>query len=143
MKFTRTMSWTLLALVGAVFAALVAIFGKIGLQGVDTTLATTIRAAIMAVFLVAVAAALGKFTGADWPHGKTLLFIALSGIAGALSWLAMFGALKVGPPPGVSAIDRTSVVFVLVFSMLFLGTPFSWKAILGAALVALGAILLI
>jgi len=137
------MSWIALALIGAAFAALVAIFGKIGLQGVDTTLATTIRAVIMAVFLVAVTFAFGKADFAAFPHGKALLFITLSGIAGALSWLAMFSALKVGPAPGVSALDRLSVVFVLIFSVLFLGTQFSWKAALGAAMITAGAILML
>ncbi len=133
----------LFALVGAVFAALVAIFGKIGLQGIDTTLATTVRAVIMAVFLVIVSLGLGKINFAALPQGRALLFITLSGIAGALSWLAMFAALKMGPAPSVSAIDRTSVVFVLFFSVLFLGTQFTWKATLGAALIVAGAILMI
>lgn len=133
----------LLALIGAGFAALVAILGKIGLQGVDTTVATTVRAIIMAGFLVAVSLGLGKLNLAAMPHGKALLFIALSGVAGALSWLAMFAALKIGPAPGVSALDRTSVVFVLFFSMLFLGTQFSWKAVLGAVLITMGAVLMI
>lgn len=137
------MTWISLALVGAVFAALVAVFGKIGLQGIDTTLATTVRAVIMAVFLVVVSLVFGKINLESLPHGRALLFITLSGIAGALSWLAMFSALKIGPAPGVSAIDRTSVVFVLIFSLLFLGTQFSWKAMLGASLIIAGAILMI
>src|SRR5258708_35186620 len=139
----RNMSWVLLALIGAIFAALVGTLGKIGLQGVDPSVATTIRPVIMAVFLVVVAAGFGKLNAGGWPQGKTLLFIALSGVAGALSWLAMFAALKVGPAPGVSAIDRTSVIFVLIFSVLFLGTQFTWKAALGAAMIAIGAILLL
>lgn len=138
-----SMSWGILALIGAVFAALVSVLGKIGLQGVDTTLATTIRAVIMAVFLVVVSFALGKIDMASFPHGKTLVFITLSGIAGALSWLAMFSALKFGPAPAVSAIDRTSVVFVFIFSLLFLGTQFTWKAALGAVMIAAGAMLMI
>ncbi len=133
----------LFALMGAFFAALVAILAKIGLQGVDTTFATTLRAIIMAAFLVAVSLGLGKFDLGNLPPGKALLFIALSGIAGALSWLAMFAALKMGPAPGVSAIDRTSVIFVLIFSVLFLGTQFTWKAALGALMIAIGAMLLI
>jgi bacterial/archaeal transporter family protein len=137
------MSWMLLALVGAGFAALVAIFGKIGLQGIDTTVATTVRAVIMAAFLVLVSLGLGKVSFSSLPQGRALLFITLSGIAGALSWLAMFAALKMGPAPSVAAIDRTSVVFVLIFSLLFLGTQFSWKALLGAALITAGAILMI
>jgi bacterial/archaeal transporter family protein len=137
------MSWIALALIGAVFAALVAIFGKIGLQGIDTTLATTVRAVIMAAFLILVSLGFGKLDFSAIPVGKPLLFIALSGVAGALSWLFMFSALKIGPAPGVSALDRTSVAFVLIFSLLFLGTQFSWKALLGASLVVVGAILMI
>lgn len=137
------MGWIPLALIGAGFAALVAIFGKVGLQNVDTTVATTVRAVIMAAFLVIVAISMGKIDLSALPTGRPLLFITLSGIAGALSWLAMFAALKVGPAPGVSALDRLSVVFVLVFSILFLGTAFSWKAALGAFMIAGGAILML
>lgn len=137
------MGWIPLALIGAAFAALVAIFGKVGLQGLDTTTATTVRAVIMAMFLVVVALSLGKLDFGALPQGRALLFITLSGIAGALSWLAMFGALKIGPVPGVAALDRLSVVFVLIFSILFLGTQFTWKAALGAALIAFGAVLML
>lgn len=137
------MSWITLSLISAGFAALVSIFAKVGLQGIDTTVATTIRAIIMAGFLVIVALSLGKLSLGSLPQGKELLFIILSGIAGALSWLAMFAALKVGPAPGVAALDRLSVVFVLIFSILFLGTEFTWKAALGAALIVLGALLML
>ncbi len=137
------MSWILLALIGAIFAALVAIFGKVGLQGIDTTLATTVRAVIMAAFLIAVSFSMGKINFASLPQGRALFFITLSGIAGALSWLAMFAALKMGPAPSVAAIDRTSVVFVLIFSLLFLGTQFTWKALLGAVFITLGAMLMV
>jgi transporter family protein len=138
-----TLGWIPLALIGAGFAALVAIFGKIGLQGIDATTVTTVRAVIMAAFLVAVALSLGKLTPASLPHGKALLFIALSGVAGALSWLFMFGALKFGPAPGVSALDRLSVVFVVIFSILFLGSQASWKLLLGAGMMMAGALLMI
>jgi transporter family protein len=137
------LGWIPLAFIGAAFAGLVAVLGKIGLQGVDTTTATTVRACIMAVFLLAVAASMGKLDPSGLPSGRPLLFIALSGIAGALSWLAMFAALKVGPAPGVSAVDRLSVVFVFLFSLAFLGTQFTWKAAAGAVLIALGAMLMI
>lgn len=137
------MTWIPLALLAAGFAALVSIFGKIGLQELDTTTATTVRAVIMAVFLLIVALLFGKLNPSALPQGKALLFIILSGIAGALSWLAMFSALKIGPAPGVAALDRLSVVFVLIFSILFLGTQFTWKAVAGAGLIFLGAILMI
>ena len=99
---------------GALFAALVSIFGKIGLQGIDPTLATTIRAVIMAIFLVVASFVFGKIDVASLPHGRSLVFIVLSGIAGALSWLAMFSALKRGPVAGVSAVDHSMAVISLL-----------------------------
>jgi bacterial/archaeal transporter family protein len=135
------MNWIFYAVVSAVFAALVAIFGKIGLKNIDSTLATTIRAVVMALFLVIVAFSLNKFKGLETITGKPLLFIILSGIAGALSWLFYFFALKVGPVSGVVAIDRTSVVFALILAALFLGESFTYKTALGGALILGGALL--
>jgi transporter family protein len=126
----------------AVFAALVAIFGKIGLSGIDSTLATAVRSVIMAAFLTIVALALGKASLLSSLNGKLLSFIALSGIAGALSWLLYFSALKQGPASGVAALDRLSVVFVLLFAILALGEHLTWKTGLGAILVTIGAILM-
>jgi len=134
--------WIIYALLAAVFAAAVAILGKIGLEGVDTTLATTVRAMIMAGFLVIVSFSLGKSSLLGSITSKPLLFIAASGIAGALSWLFYFSALKHGPASGVAALDRLSVVFVLVLAILFLGEHLTWKSGLGAALVTAGAILM-
>ena len=108
-------SWILFALGSAAFAALVAIFGKIGITGIDSTLATTVRAIIMALFLFIVALLFGKWQLIGTITAKPLTFIILSGVAGALSWLCYFVALKYGPAPGVAAIDRLSVVFVLIF----------------------------
>jgi transporter family protein len=134
-------SWIIYAILSAVCAALVAIFGKIGISHVDTTLATAIRSVIMAVALVLAALSLGKFDLSKIDN-KALIFIALSGLAGALSWFFYFGALKNGPATAVAALDRLSVVFVLVLAVLFLGEALTWKTGLGALLVSLGAILL-
>jgi transporter family protein len=134
--------WTLYALLSAFFAALVGIFGKIGLGDIDTTLATTIRALIMAAFLAAASLLLGKFQLSETLGGRALTFVTLSGIAGALSWLFYFLALKLGPVSGVVALDRLSVVFVLVLAVLFLGERLSWQSLLGAACITLGAILM-
>jgi len=141
------MNWTLYAFISAIFAALVAIFGKIGLKDVDSTLATTIRAVVMAVFLIIVSLSLGKFSlhsgsAASTITNKALYFIVLSGIAGALSWLFYFFAIKNGPASAVAAIDRTSIVFVVILAILFLGEKFSWLKIAGALLVAAGAFLI-
>ena len=134
--------WILFALLSAVFAALVAIFGKIGIQNIDTTLATTVRAVIMAGFLVAVSLAFGKAKLLAALDSRALMFIALSGIAGAVSWLFYFFALKSGPVPAVAALDRLSVVFVLVFAVLLLGEGLTLKSGFGAALLTAGAVLM-
>ncbi len=134
--------WIIFALLAAAAAALVAIFGKVGIANVDSTLATSVRAVIMAVFLVAVSGLLGKFKLLATIDNKALTFIALSGIAGALSWLFYFLALKNGPASGVAALDRLSVVFVVILAALFLGESLTWKSGLGAVLVAAGAFLL-
>ncbi len=136
------MSWIFFALGSAVFAALVAIFGKIGISQVDSTLATAVRAVIMAVFLVGLTLALDKAKFLSSITVRPFIFIVLSGIAGALSWLCYFYALKVGPVDGVVAIDRTSVIFAAVLAAIFLAEGLSWKAGLGAMFVAFGAILM-
>lgn len=135
------MHWIAYALGSAVFAALVAIFGKLGLKNIDSTLATTVRAVVMAVFLVIVALSLGKFSQLESITGKPLLFIILSGVAGALSWLLYFLAIKYGPVSGVVALDRLSVAFALVLAALFLGEALTWKTALGGALIIAGALL--
>lgn len=138
------MSWIFYAFLSAGFAALVAIFGKVGIQNLDSTLATTVRSVIMAVFLLIVSLGLGKFKGFEVSAftGKEWLFIVLAGIAGALSWLFYFFALKHGPAGAVSAIDRTSIIFVVVLAAIFLGEGFGWKHAFGAIFVALGAYLI-
>jgi bacterial/archaeal transporter family protein len=136
------MSWIILALLSAVFAALVAVFGKIGIKGIDSTLATSVRAVVMAVFLVIVALGLGKAKLLHTIEHRTLLFIVFSGISGALSWLFYFFALKSGPATGVAALDRMSVVFVLILAALFLGEHLTWKTGFGGILITAGAVLM-
>ncbi len=136
------MSWVTYAILSAVFAALVAIFGKIGVANVDTTLATTVRSVIMAVFLVAAALTMGKASLLGSIHSRALTFIVLSGIAGAISWLFYFLALKNGPASGVAALDRSSVIFVLILALIFLGEKLTIKSGVGVSLVAVGAILM-
>lgn len=132
------------AFLSAGFAALVAIFGKIGLEGIDSTLATTVRGIIMAVFLVVVTLLLGKISveGVQAISNKAWLFIALSGIAGALSWIFYFAAIQGGSTSTVVAIDKLAVVFVVIFAGLFLAEGFTWGNIVGSLLMAGGAILI-
>lgn len=136
------MNWTIYALLSAVFAALVAIFGKMGLKNIDSTLATTIRSVVMAVFLIITAFSLGKFNFLNTIDNKALMFIILSGVAGAMSWLFYFLAIKLGPVTAVAAIDRTSIVFVFVLSVLFLSESLTVLKSIGAIAIVVGAILM-
>ncbi len=112
------------------------------MKNVDATLATAVRAVVMMAVLVVAAALLGKLRGLPSIDGRSFLFIFLSGLAGAASWVFYFVALKHGPAVGVAALDRLSVPIVFVLAILFLGDAFSWKGAAGALLVVVGAILL-
>ncbi|MBA0192633.1 EamA family transporter [Pectobacterium carotovorum] len=136
-------SWLIYALLSAGCAAMVAIFGKIGLQNLDANTATAIRAVIMALFLVGVVVAQGKLAlvGEVIANKKALLFIVLSGVAGALSWLFYFVALKNGNVAQVAPIDKLSVVFAVVLAVILLGEKISLMAGAGVALISVGALL--
>jgi len=133
------------ALLSALTASLVAIFGKLGLKNVDSTLATTIRSLIMAAFLFSVSLFLKKFENFSFNtlSSKDWFLIILAGIAGALSWLFYFWALKFGPASHVAVIDRLSLVFVILLSALILGESLNLKVIVGMILIIIGAILIV
>ncbi|MDR3562415.1 MAG: EamA family transporter [Negativicutes bacterium] len=135
--------WLIYGLLAALTASLVAIFGKIGLQSVDANTATAVRAIIMALFLVLVVAAQGNLSEipAIISNKRAITFIVLSGIAGALSWLFYFMALKVGKVSQVAPIDKLSVVLATVIAVTFLGEKISAWSGLGVALIAIGAVL--
>lgn len=136
--------WIIFASLSAVTAALVAIFGKIGLKDIDPTLATTLRAFLMAAMLGAVSLFSGKFKGFTFEAlgSKAWIMIVLAGLAGAASWLFYFLALQQGDASRVSAIDRLSIVLVVVCAALFLGESFTWKTGLGAGLIFVGALMI-
>lgn len=135
--------WFVFALLSAVFAALVAIFGKVGLKGIDSTLATTVKSFVMFVFLLVVSLSLGRLHLVHTIGSRPFKFILLSGIAGALSWLFYFAALRMGLASRVASIDRLSVVFVVIFAAVFLGESLTAKSIVGVALLTLGAVVLV
>jgi transporter family protein len=135
--------WILYALLAAVFAGLVAVFGKIGLRNVDVNLATTIRAFVMFSFLVIIILFQKKFSLITEFRTFDYIFIILAGVAGALSWLFYFLALKTGDATKVASLDRLSVVFVMIFALLFLGEKFSLKVLSGIVLIVVGAIFMV
>jgi transporter family protein len=133
-------TWIIYGLLSAFFAALVAIFAKIGLPKTDPVLATSIRAVIMAVFLVSVALVLNKFNLHAVGDKRTWIFIVLSAVAGAISWIFYFWALKLGPATAVAVIDRLSVVFVAILAALLLNETFTVKSLVGISLMVAGAL---
>jgi transporter family protein len=133
--------WPLYALLAAITAALMTIVGKVGLKGVDATFATGIRSFFMFLFMLAVVAISGKFSNFEKLDRGALIAIIISAAFGAASWLFYFLALKDGSASRVSAIDRTSIVFVIILSTLFLAEKLTLKVAAGGLLIAIGAIL--
>lgn len=136
-----TIPWQGWAVLSAAFAALTAIFGKIGVEGVNSDFATLIRVIVILPVLAGLIAALGEFESLNSLAPRTLLFLGLSGLATGASWLCYYRALKIGPAAQVAPIDKMSVVLVAVFGVAFLGERLSARNWLGVALVALGAVL--
>ena len=134
-------SWLLWALLSAAFAALTAIFAKVGVSEINSDLATLIRTAVIAAVLVALVGATGQWQPLESIPRRTWLFLGLSGLATGASWLCYFRALKLGDAARVAPIDKLSVVFVAVLGTLLLGERLSGINWLGVALIAGGALL--
>jgi transporter family protein len=135
-------AWFYWALLSAAFAALTAVFAKLGLAGVDSDLATLIRTFVIVLVLGAIVIAGDKWVNPFRLRGSTLGWLAVSGLATGASWVCYFRALKLGPASKVAPIDKLSVVLVALFAVLLLGerpTPRDW---LGIALVAAGVAVL-
>ena len=136
------MNWLTWSLLSALFAGLTAILAKVGVTGVDSNLATAVRTTVVLVFAWAVVPLTSSYSDTLALSRRTLLFLALSGLATGLSWLCYFRALQLGDASKVAPIDKLSVVFVLVFASLFLGETLTAKTVLGGSLVAAGAVVL-
>jgi len=134
-------SWQLWALLSATFAALTAIFAKVGVENIDPDVATFIRTIVILATLALILAATGRFQAPGSVSARSYLFLLLSGLATGGSWICYFRALKLGNAAQVAPIDKLSVVLVAVFGVAFLGeklTPPNWA---GIALIAVGAVL--
>jgi transporter family protein len=135
------MNWAVYALLSAVFAGLVGIFGKVGVRAIDTTAATTVRAGVMFAMLLCVIVLRGTVTSLTAFDGRSLVFTLLSGAAGAASWLCYFKALQVGDALRVAPIDRLSSAVTLVLAATLLHERAPASAWLGTALMVAGAII--
>src|SRR2546427_9479435 len=134
--------WFFWALFSAAFAALTAIFAKVGLEGVDSDLATLVRTVVILVVLAGFVYITGKWSNPTRLASKTWLFLVLSGLATGASWVCYFRALKVGDASQVAPIDKLSVVLVALFGVTFLGEKLSIMNWAGIVLIAGGAILI-
>lgn len=134
--------WLYWAFASAVFAALTAIFAKVGLQNIDSDFATFIRTLVIIIALIAFLTYSGKWQPLNSLSGKNWLFLILSGLATGLSWLAYFKALQMGNASQVAPIDKFSLVLVALFAVIFLGERPSGQDWLGIGLVAAGVLLL-
>jgi transporter family protein len=134
-------SWLLWALLSAAFAALTAIFAKVGVENIGSDLATFIRTIVVVVTLGLLLAATGQFQAPGSVSPRSYLFLLLSGLGTGASWLCYFRALKLGEAAKVAPIDKLSVVLVAVFGVVFLGERLTAPNWLGIALIAVGAVL--
>ena len=134
--------WFYWALLSAMFAALTAIFAKIGIQGVDSDLATLVRTAIIIVVLAAFVWFAGKWSNPLALSSKTWLFLTLSGLATGASWVCYFRALQIGEASKVAPVDKFSLVLVAAFAFAFLGERPSAQEWFGIALIAGGVLVL-
>jgi transporter family protein len=134
-------SWLFWALGSAAFAALTAIFGKIGVANINADLATLVRTVVILVSLTGIVTATGQWQAPESIASRTYLFLTLSGLATGASWLCYFRALKLGDAARVAPIDKLSVVLVALFGVTFLGERLSGLNWLGVGLIAAGALL--
>ena len=135
--------WFILALLSAVFAALTSILAKIGIDGVNSNLATAIRTVVVVamswgmVFLTDAQGGISSISNKSW------LFLVLSGLATGASWLCYYKALQIGEASKVVPVDKLSVVITLVLAFIFLHEKFTIKSIIGCALIGIGTLVMV
>jgi transporter family protein len=141
MNASLSSSWQLWAVLSAIFAALTAIFAKVGVENVNSDLATLIRTMVVLGSLALIVYATNQFQNPASISGRTYLFLILSGLCTGASWLCYFRALKLGNAGQVAPVDKMSVVLVAIFGALFLGEKLTLLNWAGVALIALGAVM--
>lgn len=135
--------WFVFALLSAVFAALTSILAKIGIDGVNSNLATAIRTTVVLVMAWGMVFLTGTQSGISGIGRKSWLFLILSGLATGASWLCYYRALQVGEASKVVPIDKMSVVITLILAFVFLHETFTWKSAVGALLITVGTLVMV
>ena len=136
------MTWVFWALLSALFAAATALLAKVGVEGVDSNLATAIRTSVILVFTWGIALGLEKHNGLSEIGRRSWLFLVLSGVCTGLSWLCYFRALQIGPASSVAPVDKLSVVMAMSFGVLFLHERLTAREGIGGFFIAAGALIL-
>ncbi|PVX33091.1 transporter family protein [Pasteurella langaaensis DSM 22999] len=136
------MNWVIFAVGSAFFAGLTAILGKLGVEGMNSNLATFIRTIVIFFVIGGIITARNEWELPQHIAAKPLTFLILSGVATGLSWLCYYRALQLAPASWVAPIDKLSVVIAIVLGVLLLGEPISMKLVLGASLILAGVLVL-
>jgi transporter family protein len=143
MNTLSSLPWWGFALLSAFFAALTTIFAKLGVEGVDSNLATAIRTLVILVIAWGIVAATGDIRSLGHISPRIWFWLILSAVATGLSWLSYFKALQMGNASFVAPIDKSSLAMILVLSVLFLHEPLTWKSALGTVTILAGTLLFI
>jgi transporter family protein len=138
-----TQIWWIYALLSAFFAAMTTVFAKVGVEGINSNLATAIRTVIILAIAWGLVWAEGTFQGIFQISSRTLLFLILSGVATGLSWLCYFKALQLSSASLVAPVDKSGLVLITLFSVMFLGEELTIKMVVGTGLIIVGTLVLV
>jgi transporter family protein len=136
------MSWQIYAVISALAAGATSVLAKVGLEDVPSNVANAVRTAIVLILSIGIVFVAGEQKHVAKLDGKTWLFLALSGVATAVSWIAYFKALQVGSATPVTAIDKASLAVTWLLSVAFLGEALGWRSAIGVTMVCVGAFLM-
>ena len=135
-------AWLLFSIGSAFFAGLTAIFAKLGVEGLNSNLATLVRTGVILFVTAAIISMRGEWTWPEDASARPVVFLIVSGVATGLSWLCYFRALQLAPVSWVAPIDKLSVAFAIVLGIAVLGEPLTWRVALGGLLVVGGALVI-
>ena len=135
--------WLILSILSAFFAAVTSILAKIGIENVNSNLATAIRTLVVVIMSWLIVFITNAQTGLHDISNKSWLFLILSGLATGLSWLCYYAAIKSGQVSKVVAVDKASVILTFIMAFIFLGEKFTLKSIIGAMLIGIGTFIMI
>lgn len=135
--------WWIYALLSALFAALTAVFAKIGVENINSNLATAIRTVVVLVIIWLIVFARGEAKAVSGLSPRNWIFLGISGVATGLSWIFYFKALQMVEVSKVAGMDKLSLALTVIFAVIFLGETLTWKSAVGAGLIIVGALFLI